>query len=221
MKQLTSIAACAFCLAVVALPGAAQDFDNAKISQGGSGNAATVEQFASGGSNYVVVRQGDNGYGGSNNQAKVLQQGVHGSDVFISQSGSYNDHTVSQYDGLYLQASVNLNSEYYGGGGGEGNTVVIEQSGYAANALVEQGGSMYSRADIMQSGWEGGNMAEILQHGEANQASVFQSGSNQAMIYQAGNNLNASIMQNSNNSGNSYGYGYGYGGNTATIRQSH
>ena len=92
---------------------------------------------------------------------------------------------------------------------------MIHQGGWGASASVEQGGSYYSRAEIVQHSADGHNMADIWQSGNANQAMVYQhSGGNQASIRQGGDNLSASISQHSG------GYGYGQG-NSATIRQGY
>jgi hypothetical protein len=211
MKQFSSILACA--LAFAAASASAQD--SAKIAQGGVGNSAMIEQVATAGNNSASVNQGDNWYGnGSGNSAQLMQYAVGNSQIEVYQSGYNNQHTVYQSDGYNLQARVNVNSSYYGGGFGEGNSVMIQQSGSDAMASVEQGSSAYSRAEIWQQGWGGQSMADVVQSGYGNMASVQQMGGGQASIYQSGSNQNASIMQRSDN----YGYGYGYG-NSATIRQ--
>jgi len=212
MKQAPSILACA--LAFAAASASAQD--SAKIAQGGVGNSAMIEQVSTAGNNTASVNQGDNWYGGggTGNSAQLMQYGVSNSQIEVNQSGNNNQHSVYQNDGYNLQARVNVNGAYYGGGFGEGNSVMIQQSGSDAMASVEQGGSSYSRAEIWQQGWGGQSMADVVQSGYGNLASVQQMGGGQASVYQSGSNQNASIMQRSDN----YGYGYGYG-NSATIRQ--
>lgn len=213
MKQSFSLLACVCSLAFAAAPAWAQD--GAKIAQGGAGNHAQIEQIASGGSNQASVHQAEGWYGGSGNSAQLMQFGVNSSRIDVMQSGSNNQYGVFQHDGSNLQASVNLNSGMYGEPSGEGNLVQIHQSGWDAWASVEQSGSYFSRAEIVQHGYEGANRADIWQTGGANEAMVHQNGGgNHASIQQAGNSLSASIMQQSG------GYGYGQG-NSALIRQGH
>jgi hypothetical protein len=211
MKHVSSIVACA--LALAAASSSAQD--SAKIAQGGLANSAMIEQVSTAGNNTASVNQGEGWYGGGGgNSAQLMQRGVGNSQIEVYQSGYNNQHMVYQSDGFNLQARINVNSSFYGDGRSEGNSVMIEQSGYDAVAQVEQGGSSYSRADIRQHSWGGPSMADITQSGYGNMASVQQMGGGQASIYQSGSNLNASIMQRSDH----YGYGYG-NGNNATIRQ--
>lgn len=208
MKHVSLIAACA--LAAAAGPVAAND--SAKIAQGGVANTALIEQVVSAGNNSATVTQGEGWYSGSGNYAQLVQQGVGNSQIEVFQSGYANEHLVWQHDGYNLNARVNIDSAYYGGGFGEGNTVMIEQSGTDAHAWVEQGNSTYSRAEIWQQGWGGQKFADIFQSGSGNMASVQQMGSGQATILQSGSNLNATITQRSD----SYGYG-----NSAMIRQGY
>lgn len=213
MKHLSSVLACA--LAFAAAPALATD--SAKIAQGGTGNNATIEQIGTAGNNHAAVHQGEGWYGGSGNSAHLTQHGVDNSRIDVMQSGYNNQHSVHQYGGSNLQASVNVNSGMYGDMGGEGNSVSIFQSGWNALASVEQNGSYYSRAEISQHGYDGQNMADVWQQGSSNQGMVYQyGGNNQASIQQSGDNLSASITQQSNG----YGYGYGYA-NSAAIRQSY
>lgn len=216
MNYRSSLVACACSLAFAAAPAWADD--SAKISQGGVSNTATIEQIATAGNNMASVHQGDGWYySGSGNNAQLLQRGVDNSRIDVMQSGFNNIYRVEQSDGSNLQATINMNAGMYGDMGGEGNMVQIFQSGGNAIASVEQGGSMYSRAEIMQHGWGGQNAADITQQGTNNQGNVFQyGGDNRGSIYQSGNNLNASISQQSSG----YGYGYGYG-NNAVIRQGY
>ena len=209
MKHVSSVFAFACCIA--AAPAWAQD--SAKIAQGGAGNSAMIEQIATAGNNMARVHQGEGWQSGSGNHAQLMQRAVDSSRIDVMQSGFNNQYSVHQYDGSNLQANVNTNSGMYGQQGGEGNSIQISQSGSNAMAWVEQGGSMNSRVDIWQSGWDGQKMADVWQSGSSNQAMVNQhGGSSQASVHQAGSNLNASITQGSN------GYGYGHG-NTAHIRQ--
>ena len=209
MKQASSVVACVLGLACTAAPAWAGDV--AQIGQGGASNNAVIEQIATAGNNFATVRQGDPWQGGSGNNAMLMQHAVDNSMIDVYQSGYNSQYHVYQHDGSNLQANVNVNSAYYGDTM-EGNTVMIDQSGYGARAWVEQGGSMYSRAEIVQRGWGGENFADVMQSGSGNQAMIYQEGSNQGSIYQAGSNLNATIVQISN--------GYGYG-NSATIRQGY
>ena len=215
MKHVSSVVACVCSLAFATAPAWAQD--SARIDQGGAGNQAVIEQIASGGNNQASVHQGEGWYGSSGNSAQLMQHAVDNSRIDVMQSGFNNQYSVFQHDGSNLQASINVNSGMYGQTGGDGNQVTIHQAGWGAWANVEQGGSYFSRAEIVQHGADGQNMADIRQSGSANDALVYQhTGGNQASVQQMGNNLSASIMQQSN------GYGYGYGaGNNATIRQGY
>lgn len=209
MKHVSLIAACA----LAAAAGSASASDSAKITQGGVANTALIEQVSTAGNNSATVVQGEGWYSGSGNMAQLVQQGVGNSQIEVYQSGYANQHMVWQSDGYNLNARINVNSAYYGGDFGEGNTVMIDQSGSDAHAWVEQGNSSYSRAEIWQQGWGGQKFADIFQSGSGNMASVQQMGSGQATILQAGSNLSASIVQRSD----SYG---GYG-NSAMIRQGY
>jgi hypothetical protein len=213
MKHVSSIVACA--LALAAASSSAQD--SAKIAQGGGANTALIEQVSTAGNNMASVNQGEGWYGwnGTGNNAQLMQRGVGNSQIEVYQSGYNNQHMVYQSDGVNLQARINVNSSFYGNGMSEGNSVMIDQSGSGAVASVEQGGSSYSHADIRQQGWGGQSMADITQSGSGNMASVEQMGGGQASIYQSGSNLNASIMQRSDN----YGYGMSEG-NSVMIEQS-
>jgi hypothetical protein len=203
MKHLSSVAVTTFGLFLAAAP--AWGGDIAQIGQGGASNNAVIEQVATGGNNFAMVRQGSDWQDSNSNNAQLVQHAVDNSLIDVYQSGFNNQYNVYQHDGSNLQANVNMQSSY-SGGFSESNSVTIEQSGYGARAWVEQGGSMYARAEIVQHGWGGENFADVRQSGIGNQASIFQSGSN----------LSASIVQNAN------GYASGYGsGNTATIRQGY
>lgn len=203
MKHRSSVVASALGLVFAAAPAWAGDV--AQISQAGATNTAVIEQVASGGNNFAMVRQGDEWRNADNNSVQLVQYFVDNSLIDVFQSGFNNQYSVFQHDGSDLQANVNTDLASYGGGAGESNSVMIDQSGYGARAWVEQSG-IYSRAEIVQQGWGGASFANVMQAGVGNQASVFQSGSD----------LNATIMQSSN------GYGYGYGsGNSATIRQGY
>ncbi len=200
MKQLSMAAACAACLAFAA-PAWANDV--AQITQTGSANTASIEQTASRGLNTAAVRQGDEWHDSTENQARVTQHDVDNAFVDLYQSGFNNSYTVFQHEGGDLRVNINTDSANFGGIG-ESNSVTVDQSGIEMRAWVEQGGSMLSRADIVQSGW--GNAASIVQSGVGNQASIFQ----------ASAGVSAMIIQGSN------GFSSGFGaGNTATIRQGY
>lgn len=199
MKHVSIAAACAFGLAFAAMPASAGDV--AQIVQLGTTNNASVDQLASRGLNVVTIRQGDDSQNSAENHAQVTQRDVDNTSADVYQSGFNNNYTVFQHEGGDLRVNINTDSANWGTIG-ESNAVTIDQSGYGMRAWVEQGGSVLSRADIVQSGAD--NAADILQAGVSNQASIFQ----------ASGGASASIVQSSN------GFSAGFGnGNTATIRQ--
>lgn len=203
LSRISALSACAAVLAAAA-PASAQTFDTAFINQVESvGNVATIEQIATQGGNHVTIDQMSGFYEGGGNVATVLQQGVGDSTIRMNQSGQMNDYTVRQTDGRNLLAFVGTRAYWDGalGGGGGGNTVMIEQSGLDSMAWVDHGfGASHNRVEVVQRGWGGQNQADVAQYNT--------SGS-QASIFQAGGNLSAVITQ-------SGGYG-----NNATIRQGY
>jgi hypothetical protein len=182
-------------------------FNTVLIEQSGFDSSAWVDNGSGGSQNRAeVMQRGVQNQAdivqrnGSGNVARVLQEGVGNSSAWIYQSGQMNDYTIQQHDGMGLHANVNGGMMGYNEPGGDNNTVLIDQSGFDSGAWVNQAGyGSYNRGEIVQGG------------GGQNQANIWQSytSNSVASIYQAGSNLQAGINQG------------GGGGNIATIRQGH
>ncbi|WP_340106025.1 hypothetical protein [Rhodohalobacter sp. 8-1] len=185
----------------------ASDGQYASVTQNGSDNQATIEQYGRGGADHTQIQDGEgnraiadspwgssDGYQeqtGTGNYSLIKQNGYH--SATSKQNGSDNYSWIRQSagssDASFTQTGDNnqINADQRG----VGSEMTIAQTGNGNTA----GTAGFTNMGIFQIG--DGNSLELTQTGDNNSAFVDQSGDNHtATISSIGNGNSASITQN-------------------------
>lgn len=155
--------------------------DTATISQTGSWNDSSIEQYDNNGATATITV---NGY---SNDAVVVQQDVNNANATITQTASAGDATIDQSGSQQWFWTVPGNNQYANiqQTWGWGNTAWVTQRGNNTDVGISQGG-FDNLAGIKQQGQGGWVVAQINQTGHMNDG----------YIEQKGSGLNATINQN-------------------------
>lgn len=185
----------------------ASDGQYASVTQNGSDNEATINQFGRGGADHTQIQDGegnkaiaDNQWGssdgyqeqvGTDNYSLIRQNGSH--DASVVQHGDDNYSWIRQSafssDATFTQTGDNnqINADQRG----VGSEMTIEQTGNGNTA----GTAGFTNKGIFQIG--DGNSLDLTQTGDNNSAFVDQRGDNHsATISSVGDGNSASISQN-------------------------
>jgi trimeric autotransporter adhesin len=142
----------------------------ALVYQWGDANSSAIVQ-----TNSTDVQVNNVQNWGNSNVTTTYQDNVNVGRISVGQNGNSNSAYINQHSGSNLTAKVNPD-EY--GQHGSNNSVVMDQTGLDALAVVEQGPGSYNQATIVQVGLGGMNSADITQGGSYSVAYVSQVGSN-------------------------------------------
>lgn len=166
--------------------------DTAVMSQTGSWNDSTIEQYDNNGA-YASIT-----VNGFNNDAVVVQQDVNNANAVITQTANSGDASIDQSgsSSWYHTVRGNNHSATLNQLWGWDNTGVIRQRGDNVTAFMNQGGSDNDATILQKGGGYGLVMATVNQAGSHNDAVVNQDGRHlTATINQWGKKNDATILQ--------------------------